>query len=55
MSDARRNRGMGNDLAKWVNAPIWDSITKPVTDGCKHNKISFKPDGKECKECGVKL
>ncbi len=55
MTDARRNRGMGNDIAKYINAPIWDSVKKVETNGCKHNQIAFKPDGKECKQCGVKL
>ena len=55
MSDARQGRGAGNDIAKWINAPIWDSVSKNKSDGCHHNSITFKPDGKVCKSCGEKL
>lgn len=54
--NARANRGSGNNNVKaYQSAKVWDSIDNTKKEGCQHNKISFKPDGKECKECGAKL
>ncbi len=56
MSNARQYRGTGNDIAKWINAPIWDNLKKPeVKEGCQHNSIKWAAEGKVCKECGDKL
>lgn len=53
---ARLNRGKGNNNTKaYQSCKMWDSIKKVETDGCKHNKIKFMPDGKVCKDCGDKL
>ncbi len=53
---AREGRGRGNTYGeKWHSSKLWDSVKKSKREGCQHNKIAYKADGKECKECGVKL
>lgn len=58
MTDARQNRGSGNNYGKaWHESKLWDNIDakNKRVDGCQHNSIKFTANGKVCNQCGERL
>ncbi len=41
------------DQQKWDDNPFWKARERK--DGCQHNSIVWKEDGKHCKQCNQKL